>query len=639
MKNSYSLKSKICLSLVLILAAVTSSFAQEPAWKVTLDKGVEWTRYTPNKILLIGSSDWGLHGVDATNGKLLWSNEDLYNSAKAIKGADGKNQKYTEALIQVLTDDSDPKVSDFAVIKYTDWVSVKNFVVLNLRTGEVVTSPAKAGFPTQKVLTSLKAMGSETATFNYEGSAYIPELKAVMVSGTWIDIKAQGTPSYQLTKLIDLESGKELWANDQVNANFEPLITEDGNLFLLGDNIASKVDAKTGKVLWSYAVAEKKNTFQSFGANLNVTDGYIYQKKGSNGLLTALDLNSGNVKWEKELSSKDAPMLSAEHYGVIAADEKNFTLFDSESGEVKWTAKKLDGVVVDMGGEHGIAVGEKGKYLTVLDKHTGEEKWSEKIKGIEIDQLTGAGIMYRNEDGSIGLFDFDGKPIWDGKNMIKGETVLRAKPSMIEEIFYANGKIYNVDLITGEKRVIIDDIKFKEKETPDQLEYTGTNFVLSSSQNMLGFDDSGRVLYQGHWPSPKISLAGRIALRTVQVAALAMTVASSAAAGANHNTYSNVSYNKYGEDYKRQADFYSGIADGMAAAAGKRFKATISRGTNSFILTDVGDGNGLVRVDKVSGKSTGEIKLNDKEPTFDSDPENGMIFYKPSKKEVHGYVF
>ena len=222
MKKSYSFNTKICLILFLALLAMTSSYAQEPAWKVTLDKGVEWTRYTPNKILLIGSSDWGLHGVDASTGELLWSNDDLYNSAKAIKGADGKNQKYTEALIQVLRDDADPEVSDFAVVKYTDWALVKNFVVLNIRTGEVVTSPAKAGMPTQKVITSLKALGSETATFNYEGTAYLPELKAVMVSGAWIDIKAKGTPSYQLTKLIEKQVlcfGPMKWLRRKVPSN------------------------------------------------------------------------------------------------------------------------------------------------------------------------------------------------------------------------------------------------------------------------------------------------------------------------------------------------------------------------------------------------------------------------------------
>ena len=44
-------------------------------------------------------------------------------------------------------------------------------------------------------------------------------------------------------------------------------------------------------------------------------------------------------------------------------------------------------------------------------------------------------------------------------------------------------------------------------------------------------------------------------------------------------------------------------------------------------------------MDEISGKETGKIVLNDKEPVFDSDPENGMIFYKPTNKEVFGYVF
>ena len=79
--------------------------------------------------------------------------------------------------------------------------------------------------------------------------------------------------------------------------------------------------------------------------------------------------------------------------------------------------------------------------------------------------------------------------------------------------------------------------------------------------------------------------------------------------------------------------------DRNGQAANQRFKATISRGVYNFILTDVGEGVGLVKVDKISGKEVGKIVLNDKEPVYDSDPENGMIFYKPSKKEVYGYTF
>ena len=44
-------------------------------------------------------------------------------------------------------------------------------------------------------------------------------------------------------------------------------------------------------------------------------------------------------------------------------------------------------------------------------------------------------------------------------------------------------------------------------------------------------------------------------------------------------------------------------------------------------------------MDEISGKEMGKIVLNDKESAFDSDPESGMIFYKPTNKEVLGYVF
>lgn len=55
--------------------------------------------YTHNKILLVGTSDWDLHGVDAASSKLLWSTDDLFNSAKALKGPDGKKVGYTSDLI------------------------------------------------------------------------------------------------------------------------------------------------------------------------------------------------------------------------------------------------------------------------------------------------------------------------------------------------------------------------------------------------------------------------------------------------------------------------------------------------------------------------------------------------------------
>lgn len=633
MKNIFIMKTLTKLTQMVTLICLVAmgfpqqGFSQEPAWKLALDKEIEWTLHTQNKILLVGTSDWGLHGIDANSGKLLWSNKDMYNSAKALKGPDGKKVGYTANLIRVLHDVNDAKVSDFAIVKYTDNIAVKNFVVLNIRTGEVVINPKMAGMPVVKII------GPEVATFNYDASDYIADLKGVVISASWVDLSKPGKEFMQVTKFIDLESGKVTWESTDFSSKFLPVVTEDKNLLFIGEVTAAKIDAKTGAPFWTFGVADKKNTFEAFDANIHLTEGYFYQKKGNQGVVTAVDLKSGASLWEKPLATKDAPVLTAEDFGVIVADEKNFTLMEAKTGNTKWTAKKLSGVVVDLGADWGIAVGEKDKYLTVLDKNTGAEKWSQKVKGIRIDQLTGAGIMFTNEDGSVGLFGFDGKPVWSAKDMIKGPGVLRAKPSLDQEVFYAGGTVYHVDLVTGKKKVIVGKVDFEEKETPDNLEFTGSNFVLSSSQNMMGFDGDGTILYQDHWASPKISLAGRIAMRTMQVAMVAMASAAAYNQGyAGNNT-------SLGKQYGNQREFFEDMSGAFGDVANQRFKASLNKGIYSFILTDVGAGVGLVKVDKVSGKEEGKIVLNDKEPVYDSDPENGMIFYKPTKKEVFGYVF
>jgi outer membrane protein assembly factor BamB len=442
--------------------------------------------------------------------------------------------------------------------------------------------------------------------------------------------------------MLDLNSGKVKWENDQIASDFMPVVAADGNLIMVGSKAAAKLESESGKILWSFQVEEKKNNFEAFDANLALTVGYFYQKRGGNGIVTAIDLLSGHKKWEKELSTKKAPELTATGFGVIVADEKNFNLLDAESGNTKWTASKLSGLVVDLGGNLGIAVAEKDKYLTVLNKDSGAEIWSKKIKGIQIDQIIGAGIMYTDEKGEFGLVSFEGKDLWTGKDKIGGNgTVLRARPSLGTEIFYSDGKVYHIDLLNGNKKVLIDDIKFQEKEAPDGLDYTGQNFVLSSSQNMLGFDESGKVLFQHHWPSPKISLAGRIALRTMQVAAVAMASATALGAGDAYGASgfgSSAGTTVQQRQLASQSQSFQDMAGGMGDAANKRFKASKSKGDYSLVLTDVNGDVGLKKIDKMTGKELGSIVLKDKNPVYDFDPVNGTLFYKPSKKEVICYA-
>jgi outer membrane protein assembly factor BamB len=619
--------------LFLLLGIFTSLASGDPIWKQNFDKGVDWTRLASNGILLVGTSDWGLHGVDVTTGQLLWSNEKLYNSAKGLKGADGKKQEYNESLIQILEKDGSPGTSNFALVRYTDDIMIKNMVLINIKTGEMIINPESAGMPV------LRMLGKEDVYFNYYGSGYMADLNAVIISGDGKDPKTG--KDFTITKYVSLPDGKVLWENNDIASKMLPVATEDGNMLMVGEKTIAKLDPKTGKMLWSKDVEDKKLSWEAFDVNITLTTGYFYQKKGSNGLLSAIDLASGNNLWEKELSTKKAPELTATSFGVIVADDKDFNLFDASSGNVKWTAKKLSGLVVDLGGNRGIAIAEKDKYLTVLDKDTGAEKWSQKVKGIQIDQITGAGIMYWDDKRQLGLIDFDGKDIWTGKDKLNGEGILRARPSLETELFYSDEKVVKVNLITGEKKVIIDKVKFEEKETPDNLEFVGSGFVLSSSQNMWGFDENGKVFYQQHWASPKISLAGRIALRTMSVATTMMAAAAAVRAG---DAYGNSGFGGMGgtsvqqRQLAAQAESFSNMSSAFSQAANQRFKASKARGDYNLILTDV-DGNiGLRQIDRATGKEMGNFVLNDKNPVYEFDPVQGTIFYKPSKKEVFCYT-
>lgn len=617
----------LCGFSLLVLAA------NDPVWKQNFDKGVEWTRLASNGVLLVGTSDWGLHGVNATSGELLWSNDKLFNTAKSMKGPDGKKLGYTDGLLQVLESETSADVSNFALVRYSDGFETNELILINLLSGEVVIDPEKAGMPI------LKFLGKETAFFNFNGSGFVPALNAVVITGDGQDPKTG--KDFTITKYIQLPEGKVTWENNEVAAAMLPIGTEDGKLLMVGEKTTAKLNPQNGQMEWRMEVADKKLKFEAFDVNILLTVGYLYQKRGNAGVLQAVELVSGKVLWEQELSTKKAPQLSALSFGVVVSDDKNFNLFDAESGQLKWTASKLDGMVIDLGGERGIAVVEKDKYLTVLDRNTGEERWSQKVKGISLDQMTGAGLMYRDGDGNLGLIDFDGNDLWDKKDKLPGEGLLRARPSLEKEIFYADGKVWLVNLLNGSKKEIINKVEFEEKESPDNLEYVDGIYVLSSSQNMMGFDENGKVLYQNHWASPKISLAGRIALRTMQVASVAMAAATAVAAGDAYGSGgfgSSAGTTVAQRQANAQSQSFQDMERGFAEAANKRFKASKSRGVYNLVLTDVDGRVGLKQIDKTTGKEMAGIVLDDKNPTYDFDPVKGMIFYKPSKNEVVCYT-
>ncbi|MFY0651922.1 MAG: PQQ-binding-like beta-propeller repeat protein [Cyclobacteriaceae bacterium] len=635
MKTSY-LKLSVVALVITLMSGLAN--AQDAMWQLDFEKEIVFNENTDTGILLVGTSDWVLHGIDTRDGNKLWSSE-IMNGAKQVRGADGKKVNAQHAFdnyINILEDPDYPEISDFVEIKYKDGTGLyKNYAVINLHTGEEVMSPKKAEMP------SMKMLGKEMITFNYNGTGYVPALRMIIISAGYADLK-NGGEWVNVTKMVELPSAKVIWTSNDVAVDGFPYVMENGDIVLPGPTQIARLNSKTGAVKWSYNTTNKKQFFVSFDLSLDLTTGYFFEKKKNSGALSAVDMGSGTKKWEQELKLKEVPTMSAMGYGVVTIDSKNFKLYDLESGSVKWTAKKIDGYVVDLG-DKGIAATSKGKRLVLMDKETGSIIWDEKISGIQIDQIAANGIMYSDAKGRLGYIQYDGQKIWDKKGMLEVPS-LRYKPEFTKEIMLIDGDLYEIDLMTGDYSVLKAKLNSEfgggKDAAPTSVELVDGGYLFTDAQNLVMLETDGSVRFKNYWEAPGLSMAAKIALRVGQAAAIAMAASSAMESSRHRGPYGGDTY--YSKMYAQQADDWANIA-GMAGAATKqKFSATVSKGNIRMILTRVGEGgqgksSGIVKVDKRTGEELGSLLLGDKKPVYDYDPVSGQVFFKAENKTIISY--
>jgi outer membrane protein assembly factor BamB len=624
--------SKALLISFLFVLIISPVLAQEALWQLNFEKEVEWSQITESGILLAATSDMMLKGIDSQNGQIVWES-DIMKGAKGVKGADGKKQEVSvlfDTHLRVLEDDEFPEMSDYIGIKYTDNVAFKNYAIINIMTGEEIMSPRKAQMPLTKLF------GKEMPTFNYNGTGYFPEIRAAVISGSWTDFSQKGNPEVMLTKVIDLPSGIIRWETDKIAVDARPIVTPDGNLLMGGKRTIAKLNAYTGDIMWEFNTTDKKQTFESIDVSLDLTSGYFFEKTKNSGQLTALNLNTGQREWTLDIKLKIVPQMFAISDGVVVVDEKFLTFYDLKTGKEKWQSKKVSGIVVDLG-QYGIAVVAKGKRLKLLDRNTGETIWDENVKGINIDQVCAKGIMYSDIKGRLGLITYTGEKVWNKKGMLEVPSV-RYKPDYSKELMYIEGKLYEVDLVEGDYRVLKDNIDktFAEKEVPSKIEFLEGGYLVSSASNLMMLETEGDLRFHKFWDAPERSLAGKIIHRAVQTLSYAM-----AAANSYNAQYGSSGMSKF---YQNQADTFNDAGDKAGEEARKRFTATKSKGNIQVVLAIVGkggqkEGSGFVKVDKRTGEDLGTMQTGDKEPVYDYDVYSGQVFLKRDKKLIISYTF
>lgn len=339
---------------------------------------------------------------------------------------------------------------------------------------------------------------------------------------------------------------------------------------------------------------------------------------------------------------------------------------------------------VDNSGKSGIAklaAGSSESKIAFLSAATGENLWEKapQTKGyVQHFYIMDDGILFGIETGGINKISFDGtslfkKPMSTGENIRvmantpqgliyitdtdagiinlstgdpvwakpirykKAKTVASAYDQQHKRYLISTGnEIIAIDENTGEQSTL-STFEFKEKEAPETISVRNGGLLLASSQNLMLLDFNGKELFHVYHKSPGQSGILKAVQGTLAFASMAMSMAA-AYQGGRYGTYPGSNQlNSYGESMKIQQEGFANIATLSFEAMNKRFRATSSTENAQFILTNLDDGVGLIKIDKDKGSSEKEILLKDKKPEYKVDEIGGILYHQSAKSKISAF--
>ncbi len=476
--------------------------------------------------------------------------------------------------------------------------------------------------------------------------------------------KEEGLGQYkQGVGLYDLKTGKLVRVFERKGSNImvgKPDILGDQIIIPGAKNIQS-YSISSGKVTWS---ADVKNATGIVTLE-ETNEMYAYRSKGDNTVVYKVDSKTGKLLWAEGNKIK----------GVIARYEftpKGLAIVTNILGSGK---KGLVGKVANA------AKGSGTSKVYLLDLKTGEDLWakSPKTKGIITHfYIEDDGIIFGVSSGGINKIAFDGTPRWKkplktgpgiqimargkkgllyisetdtdlidfetGKSVF-GKTIKYKKSKAVSSTYdekrdrfliTCKDGIYEINNNTGDFELIQNKIDFDGKEVPTNIEVREHGILVSSDQNLMLLDFDGNEEWHTYHRAPGKSAAGAILMGAIVLASTTVAVSESATAGAMKGA-GVPSYNSSVQQHETNADNAADIADVAFKEMMKRFKATKATENASFILTKVDGGISLVKVDKDSGDTLETILIKDKDPMYEVDDIEGILYFKSKGNTINAY--
>ena len=615
----------ILTSTFCAIAVASSGQVMTPDWEISTNANVQWMATNDWGLLLVVTGD-GMLGINPETGEQLWKRKELAGA----------------------------KEDEFDVVSGSPLIKVeigKSLFVVNGLTGEIIVNSTAQGF--EKVQYAEVAEGAKGLLIEYKNG------------------KSRGLA------LFDLNNGERKWSNDfsdlkggqelQPGPRFD---TEGHVIYAIGRNLL-KLDGATGTKLWQ--VETKKSIKDLFfdpktsmivAASGSVTNAFRADNKDSDITVSnsgntgkfqiqAFDVSDGNELWSHDYNSK---------YGGVAVGEDDFVLFhltsinfiSFRSGAKKWKkAPKYVGgdrwshlITRDYGDiiysiESAVTGRTNIYYITDL----GEKKWKKAPwtdAGVYHLEELDAGILYISPIGANIIDVQSGKKVWEGDKYLSSHQ----HPALLQyddqgrPLLLVNGQILRILPDQADWEVMASGLNLQD-DYPQSFQRTDGGYLVSSAQNVIKVDESGKLLYNTYLPAPEQSLGNQLLL---SMASIALTTTSVASVGYVGAAYSAAGELTDDDDLRDKGQGFYDLFDlGMTGsallleAANKRFGEQVQNPDYKLILTQQEGRIGLVKIDLNTGDQQGFVVTDDRTPDFILDNIEHRLFFKTASKRVASY--
>ena len=347
------------------------------------------------------------------------------------------------------------------------------------------------------------------------------------------------------------------------------------------------VDVATGKVQWESADLMKYDEDSRLYRYADAAAVVLFADKLG---AVSVDTRTGMTKWRNPLDKQSAWGTPVRRDAYLFFEvERSLIALDVDSGAIRWQSQKPFRIVDSM--DNGLLVRSGGLHL--IQHATGQPVWS-------------------------------GAPMTDTAQLIHNDRLLQMSGSALQ----------SVDLATGNFRSV-GTVEFQGKESPGSLELLDGLVVVSSSQNVAAFDESGRK-YHEYYEAPGLS-------GTEQFLAIALST--------GMTTLSYAAASQQASANARDVAFIrGGSGTGYALyrvytpGVGLRYKSTASSARFAYMFTERPDASGrkgfsVVRLDKTTGRERGRVWSPERRPSLAADVQAGRLFVKTDDKGLTAYQF